>query len=36
MSNFTPINGFERLALAFALCLAVLPIVTVVAGVGIL
>ncbi len=36
MSHFTPIHGFERLAMAFALCLAVSPIVTVVAGVGIL
>ncbi len=36
MSNFTPSSRQERFALAFALCLGVLPIVTVAAGLGIL
>ena len=36
MPRFAFSNGFERFALACALCLAVRPIVTVVAGAGIL
>jgi len=36
MPRFALSNGFERFALACALGLAVLPIVTVVAGAGIL